>query len=95
MKEDTLIDLRNICEPALSINLIKSLKNANYNDCLHFIANDTFVFRQVKLLCKKQGHSFSVEESNKKNNYFQIRAGKPTLKQQTQKQKYMQAALIF
>ena len=95
MKKETLIDIRNICEPALSMKLLKATNEAEYNECIHFIANDTFVYRQVKILCKKQGHNWRVFESNKKNHYFQIRIGKPTLKQQSFKQNFLQAALTF
>ena len=95
MNTDTLIDLRNVCEPTLSMRLKKSLKDAEFNTCLHFLTNDPFAFRQVKILCKKQGHHWRVLESSKKTNYFQIRIGKPTLAQQTIKQKYLHAALTL
>lgn len=95
MNTDTLIDLRNVCEPALSMRLKKTLSNAEFNACLHFVANDPFALRQVKNFCKKQGHHWRVLQSKKKINYFQVRIGKPTLKQQTHKQKFLQAALTL
>jgi len=95
MNTDALIDLRDICEPKLSMRLKKSLKDAKFNACLHFLTNDSLAFRQVKILCKQQGHHWRVLESNKKTNYFQIRIGRPTLAQQTIKHKYLNAALTL
>jgi len=95
MSTNTLIDLRNVCEPALSMKLKKSLKDAPFNACLHFLTNDSMAFRQVKILCKKQGHHWRVLESNKKTNYFQIRIGKPSFAQQTIKHKFIHAALTL
>jgi len=93
MNNSSHIDLRNLCEPTLSMRLRYELNNAEINESKKFLTNDPLVFRQVSIICKQEGHQWRVDESNKKNRYFRVRIGKPSLKQKAAKHKLLLAAL--